>query len=46
MPRFLPSPCSYHKLALRQVAFHSHYPLFASCSDDGAANVFHGMVYK
>lgn len=36
----------YHKLAIRQVAFHSSYPLFASCSDDGAVDVFHGMVYK
>jgi ribosome biogenesis protein ERB1 len=36
----------YHKLALRQVAFHHSYPLFASCSDDATVNVFHGMVYN
>lgn len=36
----------YHKLALRQVCFHSSYPLFASCSDDANVNVFHGMVYN
>ncbi len=36
----------FHKLALRQVAFHSRYPLFASCSDDLSTHVFHGMVYK
>ena len=36
----------YHKLAIRQVAFHSTYPLFVSCSDDAFANVFHGMVYN
>ncbi|KAJ3090770.1 Ribosome biogenesis protein 1 [Quaeritorhiza haematococci] len=36
----------YHKSALRSVAFHKRYPLFASCSDDGTLNVFHGMVYN
>ena len=35
----------YHKKAIRSVVFHPTYPLFASCSDDGAINVFHGMVY-
>jgi ribosome biogenesis protein ERB1 len=37
---------SYHKLALRDVTFHKRYPLFASASDDGSVNVFHGMVYN
>eukprot|EP00899_Mesostigma_viride_P002463 jgi/Mesvir1/12217/Mv00445-RA.1 len=27
------------------VAYHRSFPLFASCSDDGTAHVFHGMVY-
>ncbi|GFO32932.1 ribosome biogenesis protein bop1 [Plakobranchus ocellatus] len=35
----------YHKKALRQVAFHKHYPLFASASDDGSIIVSHGKVY-
>jgi len=35
----------YHKAAIRDVQYHSRYPLFASCSDDGSVNVFHGMVY-
>jgi len=37
---------SYHKFAIRQVTFHKHYPLFASCSDDGTIQIFHGMVYN
>lgn len=36
----------YHQLALRAVAFHRSYPLFASASDDGTIQVFHGMVYQ
>uniref|UniRef100_A0A5S6Q3X1 BOP1 N-terminal domain-containing protein n=1 Tax=Trichuris muris TaxID=70415 RepID=A0A5S6Q3X1_TRIMR len=36
----------YHKYCIRSVAFHPRYPLFASCSDDGSARVFHGMVYN
>eukprot|EP00730_Choanoeca_flexa_P014135 TRINITY_DN6067_c0_g1_i2.p1 TRINITY_DN6067_c0_g1~~TRINITY_DN6067_c0_g1_i2.p1 ORF type:complete len:798 (+),score=185.90 TRINITY_DN6067_c0_g1_i2:19-2412(+) len=36
----------YHTFALRQVAFHSSYPLFASCGDDGSVHVLHGMVYN
>lgn len=28
------------------MAFHRSYPLFASCSDDCTAYVFHGMVYS
>jgi ribosome biogenesis protein ERB1 len=35
----------YHTRAVRAAAFHRSYPLFASASDDGAAHVFHGMVY-
>ena len=36
----------YHKKAIRQVAYHPKYPLFASASDDGSTIVTHGMVYK
>ncbi|XP_059177727.1 ribosome biogenesis protein bop1-like [Physella acuta] len=36
----------YHKKALRQVAYHKHYPLFASASDDGSVIVSHGKVYS
>ena len=36
----------YHKMAIRDVAFHKRYPLFASSSDDGSINIFHGMVYS
>ncbi|XP_059827599.1 ribosome biogenesis protein bop1 isoform X1 [Hypanus sabinus] len=36
----------HHKRALRGVAFHRHYPLFASASDDGTVIVCHGMVYS
>ncbi|XP_032897647.1 ribosome biogenesis protein BOP1 [Amblyraja radiata] len=36
----------HHKRALRGVAFHKHYPLFASASDDGTVIVCHGMVYS
>ncbi|KAJ3162194.1 Ribosome biogenesis protein erb1 [Geranomyces variabilis] len=36
----------YHKQAIRNVSFHPRYPLFASASDDGNVNVFHGMVYS
>lgn len=36
----------YHQHALRAVAFHPSYPLFASASDDGTTHVFHGMVYQ
>ena len=36
----------YHGQAVRGVAFHARHPLFASASDDGAAHVFHGMVYQ
>ncbi|XP_026582178.1 ribosome biogenesis protein BOP1-like, partial [Pseudonaja textilis] len=36
----------HHKAALRAVAFHPSYPLFASGSDDGSVIVCHGMVYS
>lgn len=39
-------PTRHHKKALRAVAFHPRYPLFASGSDDGSVIVCHGMVYK
>lgn len=35
----------YHKGAIRDVCFHSRYPLFASASDDAHVIVSHGMVY-
>lgn len=35
-----------HSTAIRSVAFHKRYPLFASGSDDRALIVSHGMVYK
>jgi len=36
----------YHTTGLRGAAFHRSYPLFASCADDAAVHVFHGMVYS
>ncbi|KAG1701354.1 Ribosome biogenesis protein bop1-B [Nymphon striatum] len=36
----------YHKKAVRQVAYHRRYPLFASASDDCSVIVSHGMVYN
>lgn len=35
----------YHKEAVRGVNFHRHYPLMATCGDDGAVHVFHSKVY-
>ncbi|XP_061979934.1 ribosome biogenesis protein BOP1 homolog isoform X2 [Populus nigra] len=35
-----------HPKDINNVAFHRSYPLFASCSDDCTAYVFHGMVYS
>lgn len=35
-----------HRNAVRSVAFHLRYPLFASASDDLSVIVSHGMVYK
>jgi len=36
----------HHKKAVRGVAYHKSYPLFASASDDGSVIVCHGMVYS
>ncbi|KAH9943090.1 ribosome biogenesis protein ERB1 [Epithele typhae] len=36
----------YHARALRSVAFHPTYPLFASSSDDGSIQIFHARVYN
>lgn len=36
----------YHASAVRQVAFHKRYPLFASGADDTSIIVSHGMVYN
>ncbi|CAG0888891.1 unnamed protein product [Darwinula stevensoni] len=36
----------HHRKAVRSVAFHRKYPLFATCSDDGAVIICHGMVYS
>lgn len=36
----------FHKHAIQAVAFHPSYPLFASASDDGTVQVFHGMVFS
>ncbi|XP_010681022.2 ribosome biogenesis protein BOP1 homolog isoform X2 [Beta vulgaris subsp. vulgaris] len=35
-----------HTKDITNVAFHRSYPLFATCSEDGIAHVFHGMVYS
>lgn len=35
-----------HSKDITNVAFHRSYPLFASCSDDCTAYVFHGTVYS
>ncbi|KAM3858503.1 ribosome biogenesis protein bop1 [Diretmus argenteus] len=36
----------HHKKAVRGVAYHRVYPLFASASDDGTVIVCHGTVYN
>ncbi|KAI0080753.1 ribosome biogenesis protein ERB1 [Panus rudis PR-1116 ss-1] len=36
----------YHTRAIRSLHFHPTYPLFASSSDDGSIQVFHGRVYN
>lgn len=28
------------------MVYHKRLPLFASCSDDGSIQIFHGMVYN
>lgn len=35
----------YYSKDITNVAFHHSYPLFATCSEDCTAFVFHGMVY-
>ncbi|KZV75423.1 BOP1NT-domain-containing protein [Peniophora sp. CONT] len=35
----------YHSRAIRSLAFHPTYPLFASASDDGSVQVFHARIY-
>ncbi|XP_051147271.1 ribosome biogenesis protein BOP1 homolog [Andrographis paniculata] len=35
-----------HPKDITSVAVHRSYPLFASCSEDSTAYVFHGMVYS
>ncbi|PQQ14097.1 ribosome biogenesis protein BOP1 homolog [Prunus yedoensis var. nudiflora] len=35
-----------HQKDINNVCFHRSYPLFATCSDDCTAYVFHGMVYS
>ncbi|KAB2635593.1 ribosome biogenesis protein BOP1-like protein [Pyrus ussuriensis x Pyrus communis] len=35
-----------HQKDINNVSFHRWYPLFATCSDDCTAYVFHGMVYS
>ncbi|KAL0666137.1 hypothetical protein Bca4012_028841 [Brassica carinata] len=35
-----------HPKDITNVAFHRLYPLFASCSEDSTAYVFHGKVYS
>lgn len=35
-----------HNNAVRSVAYHQRYPLFASASDDQSVIVSHGMVYN
>lgn len=35
-----------HPKDITNVAFHRSYPLFASCSEDSTAYVFHGKVYN
>ncbi|BES94044.1 Pescadillo homolog [Nesidiocoris tenuis] len=37
---------SLHSQAVRSVAYHSRYPLFATVSDDQSLIVSHGMVYN
>lgn len=36
----------HHRRAVRSVAFHRSYPLFASASDDGSVIVCHGTVFS
>jgi ribosome biogenesis protein ERB1 len=36
----------YHSKAVRRVRFHKHYPLMATCSDDGSIHIFHTRVFN
>lgn len=36
----------YHSRAVRSVAFHPRYPLFASAADDATVHVYHATVYS
>lgn len=36
----------FHRFAVRALAFHTRYPLFATCSDDGTVQVLHGRVFN
>ncbi|PVG04148.1 BOP1NT-domain-containing protein [Serendipita vermifera] len=36
----------YHARAIRSVAYHTTYPLFATSSDDGSIQIFHSRVYN
>ncbi|KAJ2476751.1 Ribosome biogenesis protein erb1, partial [Coemansia sp. RSA 2320] len=36
----------YHQQAIRQVQYSRKFPLFATASDDGSIQVYHGMVYQ
>lgn len=36
----------YHSKAVRSVAFHQTYPLFATCSDDAYIRIFHCSVFE
>ncbi|KAJ2673526.1 Ribosome biogenesis protein erb1 [Coemansia sp. RSA 1085] len=36
----------YHRQAIRQVQFSRKFPLFATASDDGSIQIYHGMVYQ
>jgi len=38
--------CRNHDKAIRQVCYHSRYPLFASSSADGSVIIYHGRVYE
>lgn len=35
----------YHAGSVRSVAFHRHFPLFASAGDDASIHVFHGYSF-
>ena len=36
----------YHSQAVRKAAFHPHFPLLASASDDGTVHIFHARVFS